>query len=212
MDKLNSPTQANATLGSLRLTSDRVLLTCGFSGILFISVFVILGAIAPGYSGLRDTISALELTTVSVAQRSNFFIFGLLLCCFAIGLRRELVPGRGAFLIPLFQLVSAVGVIGDAIFIYEPMHLVCDLIAFNSALICLFLFAWRFRREPAWKAWTAYTIVTALAMMGFLAAFGLANHFGGPAGLLEKLATCTRTLWSVGLTARLLSGKRLGRR
>jgi hypothetical protein len=77
-------------------------------------------------------------------------------------------------------------------------------------VICLFHFAWRFRKEPAWKGWTAYTIITGLAMMGFLAAFGLANHFGGPAGLLEKLATCARTLWSVVLTARLLSGRHLG--
>jgi hypothetical protein len=186
-------------------------LAAGFGGVLFISAFVIFGAIAPGYDGLHDTISALELTTLSAAQRANFFIFGLLLCFFAVGLRRELLPGRGALLIPLFQFLSALGVIGDAIFIYEPMHLVCDLIAFNSALIFLFLFAWRFRQEPEWKGWIAYSIVTALAMMGFLAAFGLANHFGGPAGLLEKLATCTRTLWSALFTARLLSGRSLGR-
>jgi hypothetical protein len=193
-----------------RTYAHKLELAAGFGGVLFISTFVILGAIAPGYDGLHDTISALELTTLSFAQRANFLIFGLLLCFFAVGLRRELSPGRGALLIPLFQFLSALGVIGDAVFIYEPMHLVCDLIAFNSALIFLFLFAWRFRQEPAWKGWTAYSIVTALAMMGFLAAFGLANHLGGPAGLLEKLATCTRTLWSASFTARLLSGQGLG--
>jgi hypothetical protein len=107
--------------------SHKLALAAGFSGVLFISAFVILGALAPGYDGLRDTISALELTKLSIAQRANFFIFGLLLCCFAFGLRRELLPSRGAFLIPLFQFLSALGVIGDAIFIYEPMHLVCDL-------------------------------------------------------------------------------------
>ena len=40
MDKSNFQAQANATLDSRRMTSDRVLLACGFSGILFISVFL----------------------------------------------------------------------------------------------------------------------------------------------------------------------------
>jgi hypothetical protein len=46
-------------------------------------------------------------------------------------------------------------------------------------------------------------------MMAFLTAFGFANHLGGPAGAMEKLATSTRTLWSVVLTVKLLGGTRL---
>ena len=200
----------HTTTCSRRSTSHTLLLTTGFSGVLFILVFVILGWLAPGYDSIRQAISALEFTTLSVEQRANFFVFGLLLSCFAAALRRELAPGRGALLIPLFQVFSGIAVIGDAVFIYEPLHTICDLIAFNSAMLVLYLFAWRFLREPAWKGWSAYSIATAIAMMAFLAAFGFANHLGGPAGLFEKLATCTRTLWSVLLTARLLSGRRLG--
>lgn len=191
-----------------RSAGQKLLLVSGFGGVLFITGFIILGLLAPGYVGLRDTISALEFTSQSIAQRANFFVFGLLLCCFAAALRRELSPGRGALLIPLFQALSGIAVIGDAIFIYEPLHTSCDLVAFNSAMLGLFLFAWRFRREPAWRGWTAFSIATALAMMGFLTAFGLANHLGGPAGLFEKLATCTRTVWSALLTTRLLGGRR----
>jgi cellobiose-specific phosphotransferase system component IIC len=117
-----------------------------------------------------------------------------------------LTPGRGALLIPLLQLFSGIGVIGDAVFIYSPLHLVCDLIAFNSALLFLFASAWRFSRETRWKGWTAYSILTAVLMMALLAAFGVANQLGGPAGLLEKLAASTRTLWSALLAARLLNG------
>jgi len=186
------------------------LLATGFAGVLFIAAYVALGLLAPGYDSARDTISALESTTLSAAQRANFFVFGALLCAFALGLRRELVGGRGAFLIPFFQAAGGIGVIGDAIFIFNPLHLACDLVAFNSALLVLFLFAWRFRREPGWKGWTAYSIVTALVMMAFLAAFGFANHLGGPAGLMEKLASCTRTLWSALFAGRLLAGRHLG--
>jgi hypothetical protein len=87
--------------------------------------------------------------------------------------------------------------------------LICDLIAFNSALLVLFLFAWRFWNDRRWKGWAAYSIITALLMMAFLTAFGFANHAGGPAGAMEKVATVWRSLWSALLTAKLLAGARL---
>jgi hypothetical protein len=182
---------------------------CGFGGVFFISVFVILGVLVPSYSFAHDTISALEFTPMGTAQRINFFVFGLLLSAFAAGLRRELSPGFGAALIPVLQLFSGIGVIGDAIFIHNPLHMACDLIAFNSALLLLFSFAWRFRRESGWSGWGAYSVATAILMMAFLAAFGYFNHAGGPAGLLEKLAASMRTLWSAIFAARLLAGKSL---
>lgn len=185
------------------------LLAAGFAGILFIAAFVILGLLVPGYNFARDSISALEFTRRGAAQRVNFFVFGLLLCAFAAGLRRELAGGSGAFLIPFFQAVGGVGVIGDAIFIYEPLHTACDLVAFNSALLVVFFFAWRFRHETGWRGWTTYSMVTGLTMMASLAAFGFANHLHGPAGLMEKLASSIRTLWSAIFVARLLSGKHL---
>src|SRR5712671_63084 len=164
---------------------------------------------APRYDAMRDTISALEFTSLGFAQRINFFVFGLLLMVFALALRRELGAGRGGVLIPTFQFLSGVGVAGDAIFIHEPLHLVCDLIAFNSALLVLFLVAWRFSADSRWKGWTAHSILTALLMMAFLTAFGVANHIGGPAGAFEKLASLTRTSWSVLLITKLYSGRTL---
>ncbi len=178
------------------------LLAAGFGGVLFVLTFLIQGVMAPGYDTRRETISALEFTSLGLAQRINFFVFGLMLMAFALALRGELGAGRGAVLIPTFQCLAGVGVAGDAIFIHEPLHMVCDLIAFNSALLVLFFFAWRFSRESHWKGW-------ALLMMAFLTAFGIANHFGGPAGAFEKLASFTRTPWSVLLVLKLYSGRRL---
>lgn len=213
MNQQNSTIRpAGSDLGARRSGLQKLLLAAGFSGVVFFSVFTILGALAPSYSFARNTISSLEFTPMSVAQRANFLIFGLLLWAFAVALRRELGHGRGALLIPLFQTFSGIGVIGDAIFIHDPLHLVCDLIAFNSALLVLFTFAWRFWGDRQWRGWSAYSLITAILMMALLAAFGAANHFGGPAGLLEKLAASTRTLWSALLTARLLGGARLDRK
>lgn len=176
---------------------------------MFVLTFLLLGALAPGYDPLRETISALEFTSLGFAQRISFFLFGLMLMLFALALRRELGAGRGAVLIPTFQFLSGVGVVGDAIFIHEPLHLVCDLITFNSALLVLFLFAWRFSGDSRWRGWTVYSILTALLMMAFLTAFGVANHLGGPAGAFEKLASLMRTSWSVVLVTKLYSGRTL---
>lgn len=187
----------------------KALVATGFGGVLFITTFVVLGVLAPGYSSMHQTISELEFTTLSIGQRANFFVFGLLLIAFAVALKRELNGGRAGWLIPLFQCIAGVGVIGDAVFIHMPLHLAFDLIAFNAALVVLFLFAWRFRGDARWQGWVLYSILTALLMILFLTAFGFANHLGGPAGLLEKMATVVRTVWSVLLTARLLSGVRL---
>ncbi len=185
------------------------LLFTGFGAIPFIATYVILGSLTPGYFFQRDTISALELTPFGIAQQVNFFVFGVLLCVFALGLRREMQRGFGDVLIPFFQFLGGLGVIGDSIFIHDGPHMACDLVAFNSALCVLFLFAWRFRRDPRWRGWSGYSILTALGMMALLFGFGMANHLGGPAGLLEKLATAVRSIWSVLLVARLLAGARL---
>ena len=193
----------------IRPHTTTLLLVAGCGGILFIATFVVLGFLTPGYNSLRDTISALELTPFKPAQQINFFVFGVLICMFALGLRREMQEGFGAVLIPFIQFLDGLSVIGDAVFIRPVPHLVCDLIAFNGALCVLFLFAWRFRRDPRWRGWTAYSILTAIAMMALLFGFGVANHLGGPAGLMEKLATVVRITWSLLLVARLLVGARL---
>jgi hypothetical protein len=199
----------NQTECAHRSKAQKALLAGGLGGVLFVLIFLLLGALAPGYDALRETISALEFTPFGFAQRINFLVFGLMLMAFALALRRELGSGRGAVLIPTFQCLSGIGVAGDAIFIHEPLHLVCDLITFNSALLVLLLFAWRFSGDSRWKGWTAYSVLTALVMMAFLTAFGVTNHMGGPAGTFEKLASLMRTTWSAVLVVELYSGRLL---
>jgi hypothetical protein len=191
-----------------RSAAQTALLAAGpLGGLLFVLTYLMLGALAPGYDALHDTISALEFTTLGLAQRINFLVFGIALCTFAVALRRELGDGRGAILIPIIQGMTGVGVVGDAIFAHDPMHMAGDLIAFNSALLVLLLFAWRFAGDSRWKGWTALSILTALLMMAFLTAFGVAQHVGGPAGLFEKFASLTRTSWSVLLVQQLYAGR-----
>lgn len=205
-----APSNFSSTTGIARRSGiQKLALMAGFGGLLFTLTFLTLGAVAQNYDPFHDTISALEFTTVALAQRINFLLFGVLIGIFAAALRNELRHSRGALFIPLFQLFSAVGVVGDAIFIHPPLHLVCDLIAFISALFVLFGFAWSVRGDIYWKNWSAYSIAAAILFMGFLTAFGFLNRIGGPAGAMEKVAVVARNLWSALLSAKLLAGARL---
>src|SRR6185437_10632100 len=155
----------------------------GVAGAIFITTFSLVGAISPAYAFMRDTISGLEFSPFGYLQQLNFVVFGLVQATFAYALRAELTGGRGAVSIPAVQLICACAVVGDGVFIRYPAHLTCDLIAFNSTLVALFLFAWRFWRDPRWKGWSWYSIATAVAMIICLAIFGICNRQGGPAGL-----------------------------
>ncbi len=108
-----------------------------------------------------------------------------------------------------FQGLAGVAVVGDGLLLRPVPHMICDLIAFNSTLCVLFTFAWRVRHDQRWRGWPTGSVLTAVAMMVCLFLFGLLDHLHGPAGLMEKLATAVRTLWSVVLVSRLVSGASL---
>lgn len=176
-------------------------------------MYLIEGALHPGYDLVRQTISSLELVTNGWTQQANFIVYALLLGGFALGIRKELAGGFGAAAFPILQGLVALGLVISGIFTFEPWHTTGDYITFFSAVISLFVMARRFAQEPRWgMGWVVYSIVTALLMMGFLATFGAMLGHGGPAGLFERLAGLVRSLWTILLVARLLAGARLSAR
>lgn len=191
-----------------RSVAQTLLLWCGILGsVLFTGVYLLEGALHPGYDLVRQTISSLELVSNGWTQQANFIAFALLLACFAVGMRKELLGGFGATLFPILEVLTGVGLVISGIFTFDPWHTTGDYITFVSALIGLFVIAWRFAREPRWGiGWVLYSIGTALLMMGFLAAFGTALSHGGPAGLFERLAGLVRSIWTIIFVVRLLAG------
>src|SRR5437764_9658183 len=78
-------------------TVTRFLIAGGAIGpLLFIMVFLIEGATRPGYSAWHNFVSQLSLSDQGWMQIVNFLVCGLLMLCFAIGLRRVLRPGKGS--------------------------------------------------------------------------------------------------------------------
>lgn len=190
--------------------SQVLLLSCGIAGsLVFITTYLLFGFTTPHFDTLRNTISSLELVKNGWLQRANFILFGIFIIFFTIGLSKELIKSYNAILIIIFQFCVALGLIGDGIFVYEPMHTTCDIITFNSGLLVMLLFTWQFYKSSDWKGWIVYSIFSALLMMAFLAAFGIANKNHGLAGLYERLAVLPRSIWSILLISKLLQGRTL---
>ena len=184
----------------------RLLLACGIVGpVLFIVTFIIEGATRPGYNSLLLTVSALENGPLGWIQVVNFIVFGLFIAGFAIGLRNALVAGFGATWLPLFEGLVALGLVGDGIFTHDPLHTVCDILTFTSALIVCIIFARRVAGDSRWRGWAIYSIVIGILLVVLLTAFGVSMSHHGPAGLFEKLAILVRAIWTVLLAARLLA-------
>lgn len=89
------------------------LLICGAAaGPLFIAVFFIEGALRPGYSAMRQAVSALSVGTRGWIQQGNFIVVGLLLLAYAFGLRLALQPYGASFWESFLVATYAVGLIG----------------------------------------------------------------------------------------------------
>ena len=75
----------------------RLLIACGAIGpLLFILVFLVEGATRPSYSAWRNFVSTLSLGNQGWEQITNFLVCGLLVLCFAVGLRWVLRKEKGA--------------------------------------------------------------------------------------------------------------------
>lgn len=207
-------------------TAQRWLLACGVIGAaLFSVVFTIEGAVRPGYDPWRDSISSLSLGPGGWVQHVNFVVYGLLVATSAVGWRAALVPGVGATWAPLLRLTAGLGYVVCGICSQDPapgyppgavilatptlhgeIHIYATIVALAApTAICLVL-ARRFAREPRWRGWATYSIVTFLLVCAFMTTYGVALAHHGPAGLLEHLAGSSESLWELIFVARLLLG------
>lgn len=205
-DNMNPDSGVSELVATSPSVVQRLLLACGIVGpVLFIVTFIIEGATRPAYNSLLLTVSALENGSLGWIQVANFIVFGFFIAGFAIGLRNALVAGIGVTSLPLFEGFVALGLIGDGIFTHDPLHTVCDVLTFTSALVVCIIFARRVARDPRWKGWATYSIVTGILLVVLLTTFGVAMSLHGPAGLFEKLAVLVRATWTVLLAVRLLA-------
>lgn len=100
------------------------LLRCGVAaGPLFISTFLVEGAVRPGYDPLRHPISSLSLGPTGWTQRVNFWVTGGLYVAAALGLWRSRThPGPTARAGPILVGTVGIGLVGAGLFPCDPVN------------------------------------------------------------------------------------------
>ncbi|HLL78969.1 MAG TPA: DUF998 domain-containing protein [Ktedonobacteraceae bacterium] len=209
----------------------RLLIACGAIGpLLFILVFLVEDATRPGYSAWHNFVSSLSLSNQGWVQIANFLICGVLVLCFAFGLRQFMRSGRGATWGPLLLGVFGLLLIIAGIFVTDPnlgyypagtssstatlhgiIHGVDAPLTFGSLAIAIFVLARRFVGDPAWRGWAVYSRITGtIFVVSFIACLAVAvlDENGilpnSPAGLLERIAIILGWGWIALLALRLL--------
>ncbi len=181
---------------------------------LFPIIYLIEGAVRPGYDAWRDTISSLSLGPMGWMQQLNFALCGVFVLLSAYVWRRILSGGVCATWYPILRVVEGLALVAIAIFTQDPLHTAFLIVIMNAMCFGLFVIARRFWGQSQWRGWVMFSVICGLWPMVVMPFFGLALHGHGAlsayAGLFERLATNADTVWSLVLLARLWSRRAVG--
>ena len=205
-------------------------LSCGTIGsVLFTITYLIEGVTRPDYSAWQQAISALSLGPGGWVQQINFVVFGVIIVFTAFAWRKFLKGGVGATWYPIVRGLEGLGLIMDGFFSQDPapgypkgavltaptlhavIHQVFAFVSITAIAVGFFVLARRFAREPRWRGWATYSVITGFLTIVLIATFGaLSGQHSEMAGLFERLATSLGTLWGLLFLARLWTGTGFG--
>jgi uncharacterized protein DUF998 len=193
--------------------------------VLFLTTYLIEGVTRPGYNAWQQAISALSLGPGGWVQQVNFVVFGVIVVFTAFAWRKFLKGGVGATWYPIVRGLEGLGLIVDGFFSQDPspnyppgvgtiaptlhaeIHLVFAFVSITAIAVGLFILAWRFAREPHWRGWATYSVITGFLTIVFITIYGaLSGQNSEIAGLFERLSTGVGTLWGILFFIRLWAG------
>jgi hypothetical protein len=206
----------------------RRLLRCGVvAAPVFVTAFLLEGAVRDGYRPLRHPVSSLGLGSRGWIQAANFTVTGTLFLAGAAGLARAGDPAVGRRAVPALIGAAGAGLIGAAVFPTDPVSgyppgtpdalteptrtgtahnlaavpVFCGLPA--AALACGWR-SWRAgqRRFGLYSAGTAVTTLAAIALAG--AGFSQSPRLVNLGGLFQRVSIITGFAWVTALSARAL--------
>jgi Protein of unknown function (DUF998) len=206
-----SATSAHQFIGHV-ITARRAALAGIVGPLLFGGIVVLLDVlqydflVATGNSPLSDNpISVNALGPYGWLQTINFFIFGLLVLLFTVGLHRDISHGRGSKIGPALLGIFGVamllssGTIEDAHYsepttLHAWLHVIGFLLFLASLTPSFFFMWWRLRKDPRWAGYDWYTLATGVLVVLLLfsdplKALDSAQHaaWWGAAGRLHLL-------------------------
>src|SRR5262245_3298489 len=181
--------------------------------VLFITLVIVQGALAPDYSHVAMPISALAAWPAGWIQRLNFYVFGSLMILYAVGLHRGVQATRGGVIGFGLLVVSGVGLLLAGTFSWKmvggkptetPLHVVAAIMSFAPTAAGLIVFSRRLKADPRWRDLAAYTLSSGIVMLLLFVTLGwFAIEDDAPlhpwAGLLQRVVcavwfTCTIVL------------------
>jgi hypothetical protein len=206
----------------------RRLLRCGLAaGPVFVTAFLLEGAVRDGYRPLRHPVSSLALGSRGWVQAANFAVTGTLFLAGAAGLSRAGDPATGTQAGPALIGAAGAGLIGAGVFPTDPVsgyppgtpgaprvpsrtgtvHNLAAIPVFlglPAAALCYG--RWSFRAgRPGFGLYSAGTAITMLATMALAAAgFGQAPRLVNLGGLFQRASIVTGFTWLTVLSARAL--------
>ena len=207
--------------------ASRLLVAAGLVGpLLFFGVVIVEGATRPGYNAWHHVISTLALGPGGWVMTAGSAVLGLLLVCYAVGLRRVLKVGRGSTWGPILIVISGLAVIGGAIFVSDPalgyppgqaasstlqgsLHNVVSVVFEIAVIAACIVVARRFAQAPGgfpWVMFSVATIVVFVVLQVLAVPAFLSSDPGSPFGLFQRLQLFTLHGWLAVLAVRLLTG------
>jgi hypothetical protein len=205
----------------MRLRATRALLICGaIAGPLFVTTFLVEGALKADYDPMRHPVSSLALGPYGWIQAANFMVAGLLTLACAVGLLQ--LPGVRPVIGTVLVGIWAIGLIGAGVFVTDPVSgyppgtpptpveattagALHDLFSvpafFGLGLACFVLAA-----GGGWR-WTVYSILTGTAFLVAFFVSGVAfaqEAFVDVGGLWQRISVAIGFAWITTLAVRLL--------
>jgi hypothetical protein len=185
---------------------------------LFVAVFLVEGAIRPGYNPLAEFVSALSLGPRGWIQITNFIIFGLLLFAFSRAVAAEFPSGKASRWGLILLTVTAVCYFISGPSVMDPatgtanelvgatfhglLHGIMGGIVFLLMPIVMFVYLRRFLSDPKWKFMVVWTwvlgIICAVDDIFFTAVSkspDLTAQFSSWMGLIQRSVIIPFMIW-----------------
>lgn len=189
--------------------------------ILYVMVFTLAGFLRPGYSPVRQSISALGVGANAWLLNTDAVVFGALLLAFAIGffLLMQQIIRKGWLITCLVLLIlSSVGAINTGLFPAASstvaLHWTLGFLLGLLPLVAVYtIVGWQWRHESNWRGYGWYSLATAIgAVVLVVLSFVLLaprSASGGPAtqvgGLIERVLVLVVFAWHVVIGWRLFT-------
>jgi hypothetical membrane protein len=188
--------------------------------ILFVSVFLILGFISPGYSPMRQTISSIALYQYGWIQDFNFVISGTLLVAFSVGFHQTMrrIISKRLMAASILLSVGGLGLVIGGTFVTDPsgpVHSLRGILHFVGFLLFAFplpvaflIVGRQLLKLSEWRKYGWYSVAVGFAtfvlIVTFFSVMGIAPQF---TGLVNRIHAIVALTWYVVMGYRLFGLK-----